>query len=398
MKTLLLWLSIASFLQAQTLDALISHSLENHGSLKSIQQRLEALENEKEISRNFSDPEVSLSIDDIQFANPTSRTLEPMQVSSLNIKQQIPYFGKRDAQTQMVESNKRLLNMSLQDLKTELAKEIRITAYSIWETEQELHITDSSIEIIKQTISLNEAYYITSGGTQSTLMGAELSLSEQKIKRNSLLSQKNALYAKLSYLAGEKVQELELTLDVQEPKALAFYQEKIGDSTLLHVKDAELGIAKADLHIKELSQKIDPFIQVGYYYRENYPDYASITVGASLPLYGTQKASEEEAKKLLLAKGFEESDLKERLSSESAQLYEKMQNDYSTYKILRNESMPKIEHLFDLAQSSEKSKDSLLEYLEILDKKLKLQEELIKVTADFNKTQALLLALTGEKL
>jgi hypothetical protein len=60
--------------------------------------------------------------------------------------------------------------------------------------------------------------------------------------------------------------------------------------------------------------------------------------------------------------------------------------------------MPKIEHLFDLAQSSEKSKDSLLEYLEILDKKLKLQEELIKVTADFNKTQALLLALTGEKL
>jgi outer membrane protein TolC len=398
MKTLLLWLSIASFLQAQTLDALISHSLENHGSLKSIQQRLEALENEKEISRNFSDPEVSLSIDDIQFANPTSRTLEPMQVSSLNIKQQIPYFGKRDAQTQMVESNKRLLNMSLQDLKTELAKEIRVTAYSIWETEQELHITDSSIEIIKQTISLNEAYYITSGGTQSTLMGAELSLSEQKIKRNSLLSQKNALYAKLSYLAGEKVQELELTLDVQEPKALAFYQEKIGDSTLLHVKDAELGIAKADLHIKELSQKIDPFIQVGYYYRENYPDYASITVGASLPLYGTQKASEQEAKKLLLAKGFEESDLKERLSSESAQLYEKMQNDYSTYKILRNESMPKIEHLFDLAQSSEKSKDSLLEYLEILDKKLKLQEELIKVTADFNKTQALLLALTGEKL
>ena len=59
--------------------------------------------------------------------------------------------------------------------------------------------------------------------------------------------------------------------------------------------------------------------------------------------------------------------------------------------------MPKIEHLFELVQSSEKSKDSLLQYLEILNKKLKLQEELIKVTADFNKTQASLLALTGEK-
>ena len=397
MKTVLLWLVIATFLHAQTLDALISSSLENHGSLKSIKERLEALEHEKAISRNFSGTEVSFTINDIQFSSPTNRTLEPMQFSSLNIKQQIPHFGKRDAQTQMVESKKKLLSMDLEDLKTELAKEIKIVAYDIWETEQELHIIDSSIDIIKQSISLNEAYYITSGNTQSTLMGAELSLSEQKIKRNSLLSQQNALYTKLSYLCGEKIENLELSLDVQKPKTLSFYQEKVSGSTLLHVKDAELDIAKADIHIKELSQKIDPFIQAGYYYRENHPDYAAITVGASLPLYGTQKQSEEEAKKLLLAKSFEESDLKEKLSSEIAQLYEKMRNDYMSYEILNNESMPKIEHLFELVQSSEKSKDSLLEYLEILNKKLKIQEELIKVTADFNKTQASLLALTGEK-
>ena len=397
MKTLLLWLTIATFLQAQTLDVLISSSLENHGSLKSIKKRLEAIENEKEISRNFSDPEISLSIDDIQFANPTNRRLEPMQFSSINIKQQIPYFGKRDAQTQMVESQKRLLNMNLEDLKNELAKEIKITAYSIWETKQELHITDSTIDIINETISLNEAYYITSGDTQNALMNAELSLSEQKIKRNSLLSQEDALYAKLSYLSGKKVENLELSLSVQEPKSLLFYQDKLTDSSALHVKDAELHIAKSDLHIKELSQKIDPFIQVGYYYRENHPDYASITVGASLPLYGTQKENAEISKKLLLAKSFEESDLKENLNSEIAQLYEKMQNDYMTYKILHDESMPKLEHLFSLTQSSAKSKDSLLEYLEIVDKKLKLQEELIKVTADFNKTRASILALTGEK-
>ena len=116
-----------------------------------------------------------------------------------------------------------------------------------------------------------------------------------------------------------------------------------------------------------------------------------------MPLYGTQKENAEISKKLLLAKSFEESDLKENLNSEIAQLYEKMQNDYMTYKILHDESMPKLEHLFSLTQSSAKSKDSLLEYLEIVDKKLKLQEELIKVTADFNKTRASILALTGEK-
>ncbi len=398
MKTLFLWLSIASFLQAQTLDALISHSMEDHGSLKSIQQRLAALDNEKEISRNFSDPEVSFTINDIQFSNPTDRTIEPMQFSSLNIKQKIPYFGKRDAQTQMVESQKRLLNMSLEDLRTELAKEIRVTAYSIWETEQGILIADSAMDIIKQTISLNEAYYVTSGNTQLALMNAGLSLSEQKIKRNSLLSQRNALYEQLSYLAGEKVENLELSLSVQKPKTLLFYQDKIGDSSVLHVKNAELGIQKSDLHIKELSQKIDPYIQAGYYYRQNHPDYAAITVGASLPLYGTQKESEEEAKKLLLAKRFEESDLKEKLSSQVSQLYEKLQNDYANYKILSDESMPQVEHLFDLVATSAKSKDSSLEYLAMLNRKLKLQEDIIKVTAQFYKTQASLLALTGDKL
>lgn len=397
MKTVLLWLGVVSFLNAQNLDTLISSSLQVHGSLKSIEQRIVALENEKEISRNFSDPEVSLTINDIQFSSPTDRTIEAMQFSSLNIKQKIPYFGKRDAQTQLVESKKRLLNMSLEDLKTELTKEIRLTAYSIWQTEQELHITDDAIDIIKQTISLNEAYYITSGNTQPAIMSAELSLSEQKIKRNSLMSQKNSLYEKLSYLCAQKVSNLELSLDVKEPKTLSSYKDRVSESSVLHIKNAELGIQRADLRIKELSQKIDPIVQVGYYYRENHPDYAAITLGASIPLYGTQKSSEEEARKQLLAKGFEERDLKEKLNSQIAQLYEKLQNDYATYKILRDESMPKVGHIFELLQSSAKSKDSSLDYLAMLIRKLKLQEDLVKATAEFNKTEASLLAFTGEK-
>ena len=398
MRTLLSLLLFAALLQADTLDNILEYSLNNHGSLKSIQERLSAIENEKSRSRNFSNPDISFTVNDIQFDNPSDRTLEPMQFSAVNIKQKIPYFGKRDALTQKVESKKRFLDMSLQDLKSELAKEIKITAYSLWDVQKRLKILDSYIDITNQNISLNEAYNITSSNTHLALMSAKLTLSELKIKKSSLQTLRNSLYEKLSYLAGKKVETLELSLSVDEPQSLAFYQDRVTASSALHVKEAEVQMQKADLHIKELAEKIDPYIQAGYYYRENHPDYATVTVGASLPLYGSEKESEEEARKLLLAKSLEQNDLKEKLTSNIAQLYENMQNDYKVYKIITEESMPQIEHLFELVDSSVKSGDTLFEYIDMLNKKLKLEEQLIQVTAEYNKTKASLDALTGEEL
>lgn len=398
MRAFLSLLFLAALLQGDTLDNILEYSLNNHGSLKSIQERLSAIENEKSRSRNFSNPDISFTVSDIQFDNPSDRTLEPMQFSAVNIKQKIPYFGKRDALTQKVESKKRFLDMSLQDLKSELAKEIKLTAYSLWDVQKRLTVLDSYIDITNQNISLNEAYNITSSNTHLALMSAKLSLSELKIKKSSLQTLRNSLYEKLSYLAGKKIGTLELSLSVDEPQSLAFYEDRVTASSALHVKEAEVQMQKADLHIQELSGKIDPYIQAGYYYRENHPDYATVTIGASLPLYGSEKESQEEARKLLLAKSLEQNDLKEKLSSNIAQLYENMQNDYKVYRIITEESMPQIEHLFELVDSSVKSGDTLFEYIDMLNKKLKLEEQLIQVTAEYNKTKASLDALTGEKL
>lgn len=398
MRSLFVSLLLCGVVQAQTLDELIDYSTKNHGSLQSIKERIEATAHEKKMSRNFADPEISLTINDIQFDAPTDRTLEPMQFSSLNIKQKIPYFGKRDAQTKLVESKRDLLTMDLQELQTQLAKEIRITAYSLWQSEQKLALVQKSMEIIKESIRLNKALYIASGNTQSAIVTSQLLLDEQKLKKSALLSQKETLLQQLAYLSGQDVSNLELSLAVQKPKTLQEYEQSVNDASALHVKDAELKLQKADLHIKELSQKIDPYIQAGYYYRENHPDYASITVGASIPLYGTQEQSQEEAEKLVLAKGYEKSDLILKLDSQVAGLYAKLQNEYESYEILSKESLPKIEQLLRLTQISEKSRDVLFEYLDILNKKIKIQEQLIDITTQFNQTQAQIAAINGEKI
>ncbi|WP_345992573.1 TolC family protein [Sulfurimonas sp. HSL-1716] len=396
MKTFLSLLFLMSLLQGDTLEGIIEYSLNHHGSLKSIQERLSAVENEKNRARNFSNPDISFTVSDIQFDNPSDRTLEPMQFSAVNIKQKIPYFGKRDAQEQKVDSKKRFLDMSLENLRSELKKEIRITAYSLWDVQKQLGILDSYINITNQNIALDEAYNITSSNTHLALMSAKLALSDLMIKKSSLQTLKNSLYEKLSYLAGRKVKTLDISLSVDKPQNLTFYENRVLDSSALHVRDAEVEIQKADLHIKELAEKIDPYIQAGYYYRENHPDYATVTVGASLPLYGSEKESREEARKLLLAKSSQRNDLKEKLVSRIAQLYENLQKNYKVYKIITDQSMPQIEHLFELVDSSVKSGDTLFEYIDMLGKKLKLEEQLIQVTAEFNKTKASLDALTGE--
>ena len=58
--------------------------------------------------------------------------------------------------------------------------------------------------------------------------------------------------------------------------------------------------------------------------------------------------------------------------------------------------MPQIEHMFELSSSSIKSGDELFIYIELLEKKLALDEKSINIVAAFHKNLATLDALIGE--
>ena len=97
MRVILLTLCTVGLLQAQSIDQLIKQSLENHPSLQTIKYRLSQMDERIEISQNFSNPDLSFTLNDIQFDDPFSRDLEPMQYQAINFKQKFPWFGKLDA-------------------------------------------------------------------------------------------------------------------------------------------------------------------------------------------------------------------------------------------------------------------------------------------------------------
>jgi len=84
-----------SILQAQSINQLIQQSLKKHPSLKTIQHRLSTMDERIEKSQQWANPDLSLTINDIQFEDPSNRSLEPMQYNAVNYQQKFPWFGKK---------------------------------------------------------------------------------------------------------------------------------------------------------------------------------------------------------------------------------------------------------------------------------------------------------------
>ncbi len=95
MRLFLSILFTLSMLQAQSINQLIQQSLKKHPSLKTIQHRLSAMDERIEKSQQWANPDLSLTISDIQFEDPTDRSLEPMQYNAVNYQQKFPWFGKK---------------------------------------------------------------------------------------------------------------------------------------------------------------------------------------------------------------------------------------------------------------------------------------------------------------
>lgn len=391
-----LLLFLPFWLSATSLSMLIDNAKSTHTSLEAIKQKLSALDDEYDASRNFANPELSLSVSDIQFKDVGNRSIEPMQYSAINIKQKIPYFGKRDAAGNKVNAKKEKLSLSLQEAKVKLVEAIKITAYTIWQTEEEIKITNEYIKLTNQTIDINTAYSNSDTKYNIGIMLAELNLSQLKIKKHKFESMREGLYKKISYLSAMDISSVEMSMEIHEPKSIAYYQGAMLENSSYKVKEASTAEANADLKVKELASYIDPSIQVGYYRRESFEDYMSVGVSFSLPIYGTEKSKEEASRKMMLSSKSEMNDFKNYLSAEVEDAYAKLQYAYKEYTIINNDSMPQLGHMFDLTSASIENGSDLFVYIELLQKKLVLDEQSIDAVASYYKSMASLEAMIGE--
>jgi len=396
MRIMLFTLLAIGLVHAQSIHQLINQSIKKHPSLQTIQYRLSAMDERIEVSQNFSNPDLSLTINDIQFDDPYDRSLEPMQYNAINFQQKFPWFGKLDARKTFTLAQKNVILDSYEVAKLKLSEEIRITAYTIKELEARIDILNRYKAVAKQNIDLYTSYASTENKSHTNSMAASLMLSKIKIRaeryRMLLKSQK----AKLKYLVQGKVSSISDTLQIRRPNPLQTYLSKLQNNPNYHMKLSEKNVANANKAIQDLSINPDPYVKVGYFNRTDYPDYASVTVGFSLPLYGSEKLRSEAARKEVLAAASDSLDYKSSLESEIDTIYAKLTEAYQVYNIIQNESLPQLEHMFELSQSGIQKGGDLFTYTNLLEQKLALEEQRISIKADFLRAQARLNSLIGE--
>ena len=395
MRILLTVVLLVSLSQAQSISRLIGESLKKHPSLQTIKHRLSAMDEQILKSRKWQNPDLILTVNDVQFRDISNRSLEPMQFEAINVAQKFPWFGKLDAKEEIVQAKKHLLLDSYDAAKVALALQIKTTAYTIKELEARITILRKYIRLEKQNIELYNDTIATNPMSHADSVTAELSLSKIEIKLERYRSILKSQREKLAYLVQRQVGKIDDLLRITRPRSLEWYLSKIEKNPSYRMRTSQHGIATANKTLKDLEHMPDPYVKVGYFHRKEFEDYAGITIGFSAPLYGTEALESEIARKEALSTQSAVIDMRSQLQSEIRSEYVKLKEAYRIYFIIKKKSLPQITHMLELSADAIKSGADLFTYTNILEQKLFLEEEQIAVTAEYLKTEAKLNALTG---
>jgi len=396
MRIVLISLVVMTTMYAESLTQLIKKSLRNNNSIKAIELRLNSRDEYISRSQNLDNPNISLTINDIQFDDISNRSLEPMQWTAIKVKQKFPWFGKIEARREYEVAKKELFFHSLEDAKVKLAEAIRINAYTIDEIDNRIDILKKYERVTKENIDLNTAYTSTQSNRHSGIISAELTLSTIKIRIEKLKSMREAKRANLEYLVQSDIKKVTIDRSIKRPKSLASYLYQYDKNIKYHIKESRTKVAQTNSRVADLSKYADPFVEVGYFDRREYDNYASVSVGLSMPIYGSESlAAQAKSKEALSAKS-EEIDYGYRVKSQIKALYAQLLESYHIYNIIKNDSIPQIEHSIELNSASVQSGSDLFAYIDILKQKLTLDKQLIEAKANYLRTEAGLKSLIGE--
>ena len=382
-------LLLSTTLHAISLDEVVAKALEKSPSLEAIQYRLQAIRLDTQASTQFSNPVLSLSDNNLDQDQAMSR-------STISIQQKIPFYGKRESLEKIALAQESVLSENLEKAKVALVNAVKEQAYTIWELEELYKTIDEYTDITKQNIGLFESYTAMSDNQHMGIMSAELILSDLRIQKATLQAQIDTAYAKLSYLAAFKVEDLQMSLVVWDLPSPQSFTQALQSNKDLALRDKELEKTRAMAYTAELDNYPDVNLLASYDYRKNFDNFWTFGVGVSLPIYGTEDYKEESARALTLSAESTKEDTKVALDAEFQSAYVQMKSAYKIYHIVQDEALPQIEHMFDLTNSSISTGGDLFKYIDILVKKLKLEQKSIAAVAMYNRAMAKIEALSGE--
>lgn len=382
---------------SQTIDELTHQALKNNPSLSSAQSRVEQSRYQKDISRNFDNPNLQLLVNDIQTHDISNRSIEPMQFESVSLQQKLPFIGKRDARFEDAKAQEVASGLLLQQARILLTSEIKKEGYLLWQIEKEEQIYREFESIIRQNSELYTALSSVTFGRHMGIMASQMDLSQIKIIQANLVEQKERSYASLSQLCAQKIETVDIQLSMIEAEPITVYKQALQNNFAYQAKEAQVKVANAQLRQAKLDSYPDVTVQMGYSRRESFNDYWNIGVNIPLPIYGSESVKEQIFQEKVLERNRDKEAAYLQLEASVRQKYAEMIKAFNVWKVVQDESMPQLNHMFELSEASIRSGEDLFLFTELLKQKLQLQLQEARSVTAFYRARAELDVLVGKE-
>lgn len=390
MKSIFIPLLISTLSFSMTIEDAIDKSLDNHNVLKSINHNIESMKYQILKSDNLMDPDVS-------FTSNSLSSTEPMKYNSVNIKQKLPWFGKLNANKEYVTTQKNILINNYNVTKIDMAFEIYNIFYSIHEYKEKINLLKEFKNLNIQNENLYNLYAGADNSSHEKNMDSKITLSNINIKLEQYNNILHSLTAKFHYLTQIDINTIDYIDNMKiETVNIEQYLTNIDNNKKLKELVEKEALASKYIDIKELNLKPDPYVKFGYYNRNNFDNYNAVTIGFSLPIYGTQDSELQSARALELSSNAKTIDYKNQVKQNIQIEYGNLMQHYNIYNILSTDSLPHISHNIQLAQSKIENGGNLMQYIDLLNKKLLIEEKIVTNKYNYKKSKMKLQALIGE--
>lgn len=375
----------ASF--SMTVEDIVKSTYENNQDLKSLETSIKTASYNISLAKKWSDPVLTLGVNDIQFDSPLKRDIEPMQAQYIGISQVIPRKKKLDIKENIAQKDKAITTLLLEEKKLKLKSKVYELSLNILIQEEKIKLLNSYERNIKKLKKLSTALYSYGKSTQNEILNSDISLVNLKIQKQNLQNMIDNLYLKLEQITYKKIEKVSSSIDIRK----LVLDMNINTHPKIKLENLK---TKKFLDIASLEQeneKPDIKLNVAYFNRESYEDYANISVNIPLTVNKTQKLKALKARSMASEQVSKIEEIKHSFKIEVLTLQNSANTSFENFNLIQKKIIPlkrKIQKNLENynSVSSIKPQRAIINLNELISYELKAIDEKAKYYSFYSKT------------
>jgi len=359
--SLLLFILLISFFSSQTsakefdsLEQTINFALQNSPNIAALQARYMAMS--KIPSQKAALPEPRLAINAVNLPiDSFALNQTPMSQIQLGISQMLPFPGKLSLSQQSAKQEANAAESNIQNARRQLKLHISRLWWQMFYLEKALVTINHNSELLKQFVDIAQTKYQIGQGQQQDVLLAQVEANRLLDTESKLLSQRNAVQAKINSLTGRKQNQTirispiisEQLPKIDQTKLDYLLAEKQRPDFIQ--KRAKIQAAKIRVDLAKKTYYPDFKLGAVYGWREAETDFASVLFSMNLPINTTnrQDSLRDQRNQELLQQKYRMQDMRNNLAAEINTALFNYQQAKKQSTIYKNNILPQSQQTVD---------------------------------------------------